>query len=142
MGRVVRLKGREGMYVRWTDGAGRRRHAKANGSYADARAMLRELEDKAQRDRLDLPEVLKEKPLADLARAWREHLTLSRRRPSTWRLYKLGLEEVFRWLRQRGSPLERASGIRREDLMTYAAEKLDQPASPRTVDMLKAPQNG
>jgi len=136
LGRVTQLTGRPGWYCEWTDGRGRRKRRRAHGTREDARQILRELEAKADRDRLALPHdaPTEEPSLQELSIAWRDFI-LTRRRPTTWESYECGLREVFGWLAGRGNPLRRVADLRIEDVDAYAAWKLQQGAAARTVNM-------
>ena len=135
MGRVVELPGRKGLFIKWTDANGRRRHRKVKGGAREAARVLREVEATVLREKLELPREMEEKPLAELVKHWRAHLAVSRVRPRTWELYRTGLTEVFEWLKRRGKTVEWADDLRPEDLREYAEAKLAQHASPRTVNM-------
>jgi len=136
MGRVTQLKGRTGWYLEWTDGFGRRCRKRVHGSRGDARDLLRELELKADRDRLELGDggPQKEPSLQELTDAWRSYL-LTHRRPATWESYELGLREVMSWLGERENPLQQPSDISAADLTSFAAWKLASGVAPRTVNI-------
>lgn len=136
MGRVTKLRNRPGWYLEWTDGFGRWQRRRSHGSRGDARKLLRELEQQADRERLGVGTAspATEISLEELAKSWRDYV-LTYRRPATWERYEIGLREVLGWLSTRGNAIQYATDIHVEALSGFVAWKLQQGVAPRTVNI-------
>lgn len=139
MARVTTIAGRPGLYVEWTDGHGRWHRQRVYGSRREATRLCRELEAKADRQRLGLdaasePTPRQEMGLEALAAAWRDWV-LVHRAESTWESYALGLEQVFAWLGSQGREPQSVGDLRLEDMTSFAKARRAAGLAIRTVNM-------
>jgi len=135
MGRVERLKGRDGWYVSFWDPARKANVRKRiHGTRNEAARTLRDLEAQAERRRLGLDPATADAELAPLISAWQAYNS-GRTRQRTWQNYALGLGQVLDWIEAQRHKLRLASDVRLADVEAWKAQALAGGLASRTVAM-------
>ena len=138
MGHVRKRRGKPGWYGRFKDVDGRWREVRLPGTRAEATRALLVREMAVWNARFGVAEQAPVLEVSTLREAWQAHVE-THCRPRTWEGYEIGLREVLPWVAARALRERRrvrlVGDLRLDDVRAYAAAKLAQGASPRTVNM-------